>query len=117
MKCPSWLIRAFRWLSGCFRKSASFPPAGGPELIHPGAGAHAIRIRSPFLHAGPNGDRTRTVKVVGLRGFHAVVQSTDDERSPLFTLITESDVLPESVQSFRDVCDYLRSQRLADSAK
>lgn len=49
--------------------------------------------------------------MTGLRGFHAMVESVDDDRSPLLTLVTESDVAPESVQTFRDVCDYLRQQR------
>ncbi len=125
------LLTAIRWGIG-FRSdrtelpagstgSASCPPAISADspTIHPGAGYRVIRIRSPFTIAKPE-QQIREVVVTGIRGYHVFVQSVDHHPPakgqpglPRFSaLITEQLVLPESLETFRQVRDYLRSARL-----
>lgn len=111
LKFLNWVAGLAGWSKRTSQQSESCPPAGEQDSIHPGAGFHTIRIRSPFT----KGDKIREVRIIGVQGFHVHVESTDHRQGTgngqFVTLIMASDVLPESMQTFRDVCDFMRGKK------
>lgn len=111
LKFLNWVAGLAGWSKRTSQQSESCPPAGEQDSIHPGAGFHTIRIRSPFT----KGDKTREVRIVGFRGLHIQVESVDHKQGTgngqFVTLIMQCDVLPESMETFRNVRDFMRGKK------
>lgn len=108
-----------KWLAAVNMKSQALanllpdtPQPSSTPPIHPGAGYHTIRIRSPFTSRPEHSQRE--VRITGVVGFHAMVSAVDSGPA-LETLISESHVLPQSLPTYRNVVAYFRSQRVSSN--